>query len=60
MGHKQTVGMSGKQASKRLLMADTRRPHQPLYLMSQSKATPRSTQCLGLKSVSKSMEPMYF
>lgn len=29
------------------------------YLMSQSSATPRSVQCLGLKSVSKSMEPTY-
>lgn len=30
------------------------------YLMSHKSATPRSVQCLGLKSVSKSIDPTYF
>lgn len=31
-----------------------------IYLISHSRATPRSVQCLGDKSVSKSIEPTYF
>lgn len=30
------------------------------YLISHNNATPRKVQCLGLNSVSKSIEPTYF